>query len=335
MQPRATPYQRMPRLRRLVFTLNNWTQDQYSHMTSTAVTAKMRWMIIAKETGDSGTPHLQGACVLLTQMAFSTVKTLFGCPTIHLEAMKGKPEHSLAYCSKQDSNPFVYGVLPTQGKRNDLHNITKRLREGESLSSLAQDDEGAEAIIKYHKGLTVLSSLLSTGRRTPPKVFWIYGPTGVGKTKCCFEWGEKLGTVWISPGGLKWFDGYNNHKSVIFDDFRAKGVHFPFFLRLLDRYPLRVEFKGGFVEWLPEFIFITTPNSPEVTFSKRKEHIPEDINQLNRRITRVYSFPEDIKKFERYLTLQCREVDTADVTNLDDLSIGFDWDDQNNIISLQ
>lgn len=252
----------------------------------------MKWIVIAKETGEKNTPHLQGAFILITQTAFSTVKKLPGLNRAHLETMRGSPQESLAYCSKQDSEPYVYGILPSPGKRTDLANVTQRIIDGESIKALTTDTEGAVAIVKYFKGLTILRSLTKPKRDGPPKVFWVHGATGTGKTRCCFEWANRLGDVWISSGGLRWFDGYDGQRSAIFDDFRTKGVSFPFLLRLLDRYPMQVEFKGGFVEWTPEFIFITAPDEPSEMFRNRNNHIPEDIRQLNRRITSVVAFPE-------------------------------------------
>lgn len=46
------------RYSRFCFTLNNWTQEEYEDLTSRQV----KWMVIGKEVGDNGTPHLQG-CV--------------------------------------------------------------------------------------------------------------------------------------------------------------------------------------------------------------------------------------------------------------------------------
>lgn len=304
---KKTPYSRPPRGTRYVFTLNNWTQEEYTLVTSSAFTAKTRWMVVAKETGETGTPHLQGAFVLLTQTAFSTVKKLPGLTRAHLEPMHGSPQDSLAYCSKQDSAAFVYGTLPTPGKRNDLSYATERILNGATVKEVAQTMEGATVVVKFNKGLTVLRSYVRPDRTEPPKIYWLYGKTGTGKTRCSFEFASKLGDVWITSGGLQWFDGYDGQRSAIFDDFRSKGVSFPFLLQLLDRYPLSVPIKGGFVGWNPEFIFITTPETPTVTFSKRAEHIPEDIEQLLRRISDggggIFHFPTEVEDCRGQLEL--------------------------------
>jgi hypothetical protein len=302
------------RITRFVFTLPNWTQEEYDRITS----MECRWMIVGKEISpETGTPHLQGACILGSRMAFSTLKTLIGS-RCHIEPMHGKPECSLAYCSKEDSNPFVKGTLPTPGKRNDIHVAAERILSGESVRSLALDPEvGAVAVVKFHKGLTVLRSMVQPRRTEPPKVFWIFGPTGTGKTRCALESGRRLAgldddLIWISSGSLRWFDGYDGHPVVIFDDFRAKDVSWSFLLRLLDRYPVSVEFKGGSVAWLPKYIFITCPKDIEGTFEARNLHKPEDLGQLKRRVTQVFHFADPLdergrEQFCATISDLCRE----------------------------
>lgn len=246
-----------------------------------------------------------GACILGTQWSFSKLKTLTGFRRAHLETMRGTPEDSLSYCTKEDSNAFVFGTLPTPGKRTDIHMAAERILAGASVRDLAQETDSAVAVVKFHKGLTVLRSLAQPSRTEPPKVFWIFGPTGTGKTRCAFKSaralarldGKSESDIWISSGGLRWFDGYDGQLVAIFDDFRSKHVtSFAFLLRLLDRYPVDVEFKGGFVKWVPKYIFITCPYDPDECFSTRKQHVPEDIAQLHRRINKVIELANELGK---------------------------------------
>jgi len=299
------------RVSRFVFTLNNWTPQEYNYLINDFAPG-VKWMCIGKETGENGTPHLQGACILGTRMAFSKLKTLPGFKRSHIESMRGKPEDSLTYCSKEDSSPFVCGELPSPGKRTDVAEAVGRIQAGERLKDLAGDESGGIAIVKFHKGLTVLRSLTRPRRTEAPKIFWLWGPTGVGKTRAAIACSEALSQLrdgpqddyWISSGGLRWFDGYDGQTVAILDDFRAKHVNsFAFFLRLLDRYDMDVEFKGGFVKWSPSYIFITCPYSPESCFRKRGEHIPEDIEQLMRRISQhggcVYELERELYGYEQ------------------------------------
>lgn len=286
------PMNHKTQLRRFVFTLNNYTDAELKWLSNGTMEWKPRWMVMGKEIGENGTPHLQGACLLTRPVLFTTLKNKLGFKRAHIEPMYGKPMDSFLYCTKEDANAYQCGDMPTQGKRNDLHEITDRIMNGESLYSLAKDDVGAVAIVKFHKGLTVLRSLAAPKRdpSKPPAIFWFYGETGTCKTRCATELGAIYGECWISNGNLRWFDGYDGQFTAVLDDFRAKHVNFAFFLRLLDRYPMTVEFKGGHVAWAPKLIIITSNKKPIECFVQRQEHLPEDLEQLERRITKVIKF---------------------------------------------
>ncbi len=274
------------RVSRIVFTLNNYTKEEYEWFTSWT---RPKWMIVGKEVGENGTPHLQGAAVLGGQMAFSTLKQLEGFKRAHIEPMHGTPLDSAVYCAKEDKYAYEHGELPKEGKRSDVQRCVERIKEGSTIRELAQDVETAAVVVRYYKGLTIVRSLNTPERDAtyPPKVFWLHGPTGVGKTRLAHELGQILAPrdVWISNGDLEWHDGYDGQRCVILDELRAKNCKFVWLLRLLDRYPLNAPVKGAFVNWNPEFIFITSSHSPDECFATRKLHKPEDMEQLNRRIT--------------------------------------------------
>lgn len=271
------------RLRRFVFTLNNWTEDELASIKE----YPCKWMIIGKETGKEGTPHLQGACVIGKQVSFSTIKKYPGFTRAHIERMNGKPSDSLTYCSKEDGHPFMKGTLPAPGKRNDIDTVVERMKGGETIGQIVQDPQSTSisAIVRYSRGFQYVSTLLMKDRTEPPTVIWLYGPTGLGKTRCALELSTLIcpsRPAWMSAGSLRWFDGYSGQPIAIFDDLRTKHASFDFLLRLLDRYPMRVEIKGATVTWVPQFIFVTAPKSPGEMWNLRT---PEDINQLERRVT--------------------------------------------------
>jgi len=278
------------RLRRFVFTVNNYTEEEYEALKTFAKTTQ--WFIMGKERGEQGTPHIQGACVLGTQLAFSTLKGKVGLTRAHIESMRGQPQASKEYCSKEDPMPFEHGTLPQPGKRTDIHDATDAIRDGASLRELAESNP--VSVVKFSKGLMTLRSLLAKSRdpSNPPTIYWIHGPTGTGKSKFAYEYsmayGKNEDDTWPASVDLKWFDGYDGQQVVLFDDFRPKEVSFSFFLRILDRYPIKVPIKGGFVNWNPKLILITTPYDIDKTFEFRAQHRAEDINQLKRRITRVF-----------------------------------------------
>lgn len=289
------------RLKEFVFTINgdathllacwNWFQENHGAPT---------WLIVAREHNSAGVLHLQGAMVLARRTAFSTVKKWFPFRGAHIEPMRGTPEQSRIYCTKEDASPFEFGA-PPMAKTALLDGAIERVRSGDTLQAIAQTDHaGSRAVTIHGRGLATLKNLLSLPRdpADPPCVLWFHGDTGTGKTRCAWEFGVAISAPrlpWKSPDPtLKWFDGYDGQLCAIIDDFRPKGVKFNYFLQLLDRYPLQVPIKGGFTQWCPKYIFITTPRNPENTFLQRALHVPEDVKQLERRISHVVEFDKTL-----------------------------------------
>lgn len=173
-------------------------------------------------------------------------------------------------------------------------------------------DLGAVDIIRATK----LKSIFNMNR--PPRkyekklILWFKGETGEGKTRKAVEIAEKFGLkYWMTNDTLKWFDGYNDQELAIIDDFRKNMISdWNYLLRLLDGYGLCVQIKGGFTQWTPKIIIITSPASPHEAFAwidkegNEKEWDKEA--QLERRLThedelQVYTFPlwkEDEDKLE-------------------------------------
>lgn len=101
-------------LRRVVFTLNNYTQDE---LTTLLQDLGKHQYIIGKEVGESGTPHLQGYIEFATPVKFRTIKKIL--PRAHLEKAKGNKQQNIDYCSK-DGN-FV-SSFPLPRKQRILQN---------------------------------------------------------------------------------------------------------------------------------------------------------------------------------------------------------------------
>lgn len=252
----------------------------------------------------TGAKHLQGAAVLNKRLAFSTLKRKPGLTRAHIESMRGTPAQSLAYCTKEDPLAFTHGVLPQPGKRNDLCDAVDLLREGLSIGELIRtaDTPIVATFVRYPKGLTQIShTFREYSYRPKPFVLWLHGSTGTGKTRFAHDLSESLGCssdIWLSNASLQWFDGYHGQKVACWDDYRTNHAKFSFVLRLLDRYKLDVAIKGGFVNWQPLLIIVTTPKSARATWNLRTE---EDIAQLERRITLSADFDsyEDSYELQR------------------------------------
>lgn len=259
------------------FTLNNYTEDEFNFLLSLEGGDQVQYLIVGKEVGEEGTPHLQGYVELARKKTLGGVKSLLSCSRIHLEKRRGTQLQAVDYC-KKDGDYTEFGELISQGSRNDLRALKSSLDSGVSVLELASKDESFATVLKYRKGLQWYVCGQLKPRDWKSTVFLFRGPTGTGKTKRVWDECKEEGLrPWVWPGG-QWFDGYTGQQVVLFDDFCGE-LGFRLLLRLLDRYPMQVPVKGSHVEWCPKKIYITSNLSPGEWYPD--EH---DVAPLLRRI---------------------------------------------------
>lgn len=234
--------------------------------------------IVGREVGESLTPHLQAYWYFAEAITMRTLKKRLNCSRWHLEKAKGSPMQNKLYCSKE-GNFQEFGKLPRPGQRTDIHDAVDLLKQTGSLAQVAENCP--VAYVKFYKGLQSLRTTISVQRDWKTEVLWYYGPTGTGKTRKAHE--ESPGAYW-KMGSNHWWDGYDGQEVVIIDDYRKDLCPFAQLLRLFDRYPMKVETKGGTVEFLAKKIIVTSPKHPRDTWDGRTE---EDLQQLLRRVKTV------------------------------------------------
>lgn len=116
---------RSARCKNWCFTLNNYALDDVNRLTNViAVAAGVSYLVFGFETGNSGTPHLQGYIVFDTRRTLRFVRDFLGFHhPPHLEAARGTPESNRNYCIK-DGDFREYGTLPQgQGRRTDFEDL--------------------------------------------------------------------------------------------------------------------------------------------------------------------------------------------------------------------
>lgn len=276
------------RSKNFCFTLNNWTTEHTMALDGLVAIRKAQYVIYGKEVGDSGTPHLQGYIEFKGSTEFSAVKNKLQCQHVHLEPRHGTQEQAIEYCKKQ-GDWVEFGVAKEQGKRNDLVQLANAVKEGNTLREIAA--EHPEEWIKYHKGITSLRAMMTEPRdhSTPKHVIVRVGPTGSGKSRIAIEEFPDA-YVWGSENG-KWWDKYDAHNTVIMDEFRGQ-LPYAYLLRLLDRYKMQVEIKGGMMEFVPDTIIITSPIHPSQWYNPEHMKAADKIGQLKRRISEIWLHKE-------------------------------------------
>lgn len=121
---------RSPRSQRWCFTLNNPTEPEKVALAQAGIenaSQKITYLIVGRETGESGTPHLQGFVIFDGAISLATVKVRLGSDRYHLEAARAKSQTARDYC-KKEGDFDEYGSFPgNQGKRNDIDEFSKWL----------------------------------------------------------------------------------------------------------------------------------------------------------------------------------------------------------------
>lgn len=265
------------------FTLNNYDEEEYNSIKS-VIEEQCTYGVIGREVGESGTKHLQGYVELGKRVRFGGIKRLLG-QRCHIERRGGTGTQAAAYCKKDDTEAYEFGELAVskQGKRSDLDTIKELIDGGASERDVA--DAHFSKWVIYRKSFSAYRQLRTDpGIRRTLDVIVLWGAPGTGKTR--YVWDKYPDVFSVPDPELRWFDGYSGEDTVLIDDYRG-GASDSFILKLLDIYPLQVPVKGGFVQWAPSRIFLTSNDSPPWTHSAVAQ-------ALRRRIRVVLHFSTNV-----------------------------------------
>lgn len=279
----------------------------------------IKTLIANRELGENGTPHLQGYLETTHPIRLNQLKNWNGKG--HYESRKGNRLQAIKYCIKdyfidELVNPIYrddslrlleeYGLV-TKGwnkdwtldmllesidsvKTDKLKQLMQLLKAGATELQIAEEDPGTWA--RNYKALERYKRLITTQRSHAMEVIVIYGPTGTGKSKYCYD--NYPGAYWKQRSN--WWDGYENEHTVILDEYYG-WLPYDTLLRICDRYPLLIETKGGQKQFTSKRIVITSNNIPSKWY---KESL--NLEPLKRRIG-LFIFMEklgDIKYATNY-----------------------------------
>lgn len=111
--------------RHWVFTVNNWTQENDDALKALAST--VTYIVYGYETGEEGTPHLQGYVIFEAAKRFNQVQALLPRGA-HIEIKRGSPSQAAEYCKK--GGLFTEeGTVPKQGVGGQFDNFVSWVHE--------------------------------------------------------------------------------------------------------------------------------------------------------------------------------------------------------------
>lgn len=257
-----------------VFTLNNYDSGDVQLFKDLDV----RRIVFGEEVGESGTPHLQGYVTFKRSYRLSALKKI--SKGAHWEVAKCE---DFNYCLK-DKKYFVKDNR-SQGARSDLVEIKELAGQGR-YGDIAEKYTGLW--LRYERGIRQLHEAknIDIGVRdwvTEVHVFW--GESGTGKSRGARK-------LWAEIGGdslcnmrrdNNFWSKYNGEDDVIWDDFDGSWIKRADFLDLTDRYETKVRQIGGWANWKPRRIYITSNTHPEAWY----KHMPEAVMRRCVTVTEV------------------------------------------------
>jgi hypothetical protein len=234
----------------------------------------IRYVVYQREKSPTtGQLHIQGYIEFTKSIGFRAVQKAldFGKPWVG--RARGKQEQCIAYVTKEEtrhSEGFWHHGDPEeggQGARNDLNKIKKLIEQAHESPGTNPEilvgNEDFSTFVKHHKAIRRWFELTARKRNFQPEVIWIYGPSGVGKSRWFWETypdGYEL-MVPEKQGEKLWFEDYNGEHAMLIDDFGGE-ISFKTMLRLLDRNAMKVAVKGTSTQIRSKITVITSDRHP-------------------------------------------------------------------------
>lgn len=277
------------------FTLNNWSEEEYQAIWN----IQCSYLIIGKEVGQQGTPHLQGYIKLNKYCKKKEAIVLLGERT-SVRCARGSALENKKYCSKGEGtkeNPInpdfaEKGVLTEQGKRTDIELLYEAIDAGTPEWTLWKEMPNAmnNCLRSYDRIKACKQreeAIEAAEREILPEVHVLWGDTGVGKTTAILrEYGPRncYAAEWGDSTHI-WWDGYEDQENIVINDFYG-NLPLCYMLRLLGDHMMRLNAKNTFKYRRAKRIFITSNIPPDQWYNPAT--VPEKkLAALRRRLTSI------------------------------------------------
>jgi len=214
------------------------------------------WIKGQPELGEGGFRHFQVVFSFSRKKSMAQVRECWSPIIGHWELSRSSAAE--AYCWKDDTNNgerFEFGKKPFKRNSETDWAAVRAAAVAGNLESVPDD-----IFVRFYGSLCRIASdhvQPLAGIRTCV-VFW--GPTGTGKSRRA--WDEAGQDCYSKDPRTKFWCGYSGQQHVIIDEFRG-AIDISHLLRWIDRYPVRVEVKGGSRALLGSKFWLTSNLHPK------------------------------------------------------------------------
>ena len=215
----------------------------------------------------------------------------------------------IKYLTKFDKEPLIFGFNVNDinlNKKGIRKEIIEKLLKGEQLNKVIL--EYPQEIFNYQqykKNFNLFNlDKNKVNKFIMRKCFWLYGPSGIGKSRLVRD---SFNEIYEKSNNI-WWDGYNNEKIVLIDDFDKTCIKLSYYLKIWgDNYRFNGEVKGSIIQPIYEKLIITSNYNIETLFYNEENPDNELIDALKRRYEEIYIYDRNqLEEIERIIKLEYR-----------------------------
>ena len=293
------------RSRKYQLTFNN--PDKHAHCTHDAIKkALMKWENILywcmcdEIGGEEKTLHTHLFIQFKNPIYFNSIKETY--PTAHIEEARGSAQENRDYIRKEGKFENTekaetnlketfeeFGTIPQEGRgrRSDLAELYQMIKDGYSNVEILEINPDNILNLQYidKARLEILSNRYKSERRVHLMVVYVYGLTGLGKSRNILdEHGDE--NVYRCTDYKHPFDTYSGEDVLVLEEFRSD---FPIgnLLNYLDIYPVQLPARYNNRQACYNYVYIVSNWRLEDQYHNVKIEQPETYQAFLRRIKKV------------------------------------------------
>lgn len=238
------------------FTLNNYTAEDELALS----VLDCKYLVYGHEVAPTtGTPHLQGYIVFKDAHTLSSLRSI-GLGISWTVNTRGDADVNYLYCTKEGVDIVERGRRPVSQAKKGKMEKDRWSAAILAVSEKRYDDVDGDILGKHLRSVEYAASKLHKRKLEDLDALeneWHYGDPHSGKSA----------TRALHPGCYvklahsKWWDDYQDEDVVFIDDFSDRKL-VDEMICFADKYPVRVEVKGGSMIIRPKRVIVTSQFRP-------------------------------------------------------------------------